>query len=46
MVEEDAFAEFLRKPPKTGKENAVNVFKRSRERLKFTLRSEDIEEGI
>jgi hypothetical protein len=24
----------------------VNVFKTSRERLKFTLRSEDIEEGI
>jgi hypothetical protein len=45
-VEEDAFAEFLRKPPKTGKENAVNVFKTSRDRLEFTLRSEDIEEGI
>lgn len=45
-MEENAFAEFLRKPPKTGKENAVNVFKTSRERLKFTLRSEDIEGGI
>jgi hypothetical protein len=45
-VEEDAFVEFLQKPPKTREENAVNVFKTSRERLKFTLRSEDIEEGI
>jgi hypothetical protein len=47
MMEEDAFAtEFLRKPPETGRENAVNVFKTSRERLKFTLRSEDKEEGM
>jgi hypothetical protein len=45
-MEEDTFAEFLRKPPKTRKEKAVNLFQTSREPFNLTLRSEGIDVGI